>query len=245
MLNETPWDLVDVGPSASRLDGVEQSIRRRALEYFESEEFDPIFREIDRHWSPRPTWRLFAAFFSFATTIGIPFGIYQLVRFLQHTFGRSGRRARLLRAARRSIPIVACPIIVNTQLSRVPGTIAPGLLAATLDPRLRRDNGFLVGVMMRIGAADGDDPKTEQDVAVARLLRDMAYEPHRRRPLPVALTDGQPAYAYDAVLIKDFLLNSLFDTPFVPCLVEPGRKGQILMLPHWVVLDAFGVVEAS
>ena len=73
----------------------------------------------------------------------------------------------------------------------------------------------------------------------------MSYAPHRRRPLPVELTDGRPVFAFDTVLINDFLPNSLFDTPLVPCLVEPGRSGQILMLPHWVVQDALEETEAT
>ncbi len=203
-------------------------IRTKYLAYLNSPQFDRYLTPL----AGRPYWRLALAVAACMTTIGIPIGIVQLYRYLRRG---SALRKAMNQAAARSVPLITYPLMVNSQLLRTPGTIAPGLVVGSFDPEANTSVSFMTDVVHRVYEIELAGAKTPQEAEVERMMANVAYWQSRRRRLPPELTEGREVYAFDLMIVGDFLPSGLVTIPMIPCLAEPGPAGQIQMIPWWVV----------
>lgn len=135
-----------------------------------------------------------------------------------------------------AVPVMAYPLMVNSDLRR-PGTNPlPGLALAVFEPDMTIAQS--VGIVERIEDAERT-PGHPARVAIRKIFKDEQFRHARRRPVPECISNGA------AVFICDIIMHPLCfsqgylhdDLPFVPCLAEPGEKGRIMQLPHWVLTD--------
>lgn len=81
------------------------------------------------------------------------------------------------------------------------------------------------------GLAEGrfrDDERSK----TAAIASDERFVRHRRRALPHDAVDGCWVFACDLIVHRPFLLDGALREPFLTCLVEPGRRGRIELLPQ-------------
>jgi hypothetical protein len=216
----------------------ELQVREAALDYFESPEFDPVFQVIDRYWRPSVLWRYVVAILSFASTIGIPIALYQMVRIVGIQLGYKKRKARFLEKCRRSVPVVVSPLMVNSKLLREPGVTAPGLFMGSFEPGLRTSLRGLDALFEAVIRAETDEVETAEEHEIAALYKQLGYEPHRRRLMPHGVTDGRDVYAFDLLVVADLLEHRSYTIGTIPCLAEPGPQGQIVMMPTRLMPEA-------
>jgi hypothetical protein len=101
----------------------------------------------------------------------------------------------------------------------------------SFEPRWRRSVASIKPLMDAILNAQADHIETREETEIAELHRDLAYNPHRRRLMPHTLTDGRDVFAFDLLVVSDFLPHGTYQIGAIPCLAEPGPAGQIVMIP--------------
>lgn len=206
---------------------IESEILKRYVDYLESAEFTPTLKRLT---SP-PAWRYLAAFVAFMTTIGIPIAIYQVYKIATH---RKRRRKEILDVARRSRPLVTYPLMVNRDLLTRPGSIAPGLVVGSFDPKANETVEFMATLAEKVAWLGLGEAQTPDERQAAELMEDEAFVPSRRRRLPGGLTGGREVYAFDLMILGDYLPSGTVEVPMIPCVAEPGPAGEIHMIPFWV-----------
>ncbi len=207
-------------------------IRRRFIAFVQSPGFQPYLKRL----SGRPYARMFLAFVSFLTTIGIPVAIYQVFRILGH---RKAYRKHLVEVAGRSIPLTAYPLMVNNSIGDEPGAVAPGLVIGSFDPKVGDDLESMSDLALKILSPESEPGVSPADSEFAEaLMEDIAYQPHRRRLLPLSLTGGREVYAFDLMIVSDFLPGGRISGARLPCLAEPGPTGEIHLVPASILASA-------
>lgn len=206
---------------------IESEVRERYLRYLESPDFTPVLKRLERP----PIWRYVAAFLAFMTTVGIPFTLYQVYRILTH---RKRRRRELIAWAEDAVPLMTYGLMHNTALGSRPGTIAPGLVIGSFDPKANATAGFMTDLAGKILELSLDEPTTPEARQVHELMSDMIYVPDRRRLLPKTLTQGREVYSFDLMMVGDYQPGGTIEVPLFPCMADPGPEGEIRMIPWWV-----------
>lgn len=212
----------------------DRRIRDGYARFLESRRFDPVFRKL----RPPPRWRYALGLLLVASVAGAGVGLGLIVSAWLSGRKRNRHRRELAEAARRSVPVVAYPIMVNRALLRQEGVTAPGLVLATFDRRLT--DAAMVGLVERLALLDLDDLGPGSQSFLMDLFEDEQYTPGRRRRLPDDFTRGAEVYAFDLLILSDYLPAGKLDTPLIPCVAEPGPAGTIQAIPWWVVQEARG-----
>lgn len=91
---------------------------------------------------------------------------------------------------------------------------------------------FLDRAASYLNALDGGRFRDEGRTKAAAIAGDERFIRHRRRELPHEAVDGCWVYACDLIVHRPFLADGVIQESFVTCLVEPGRRGRIEMLPQ-------------
>jgi|GEM_PF-5304578 len=95
----------------------------RYLEYLNSHEFNPVLQKL----AGTPYGRVVMALMAAASGIGAPIAVIQGWKILTH---RSRWRKSMIAVASAGRPKMTFPLMVNSALTRFPGTVAPGTVVA-------------------------------------------------------------------------------------------------------------------
>ena len=207
----------------------EQSIRDAYVDYLRSREFDAVFRRLHRP----PRWRYILAVPMIVSLAGVGVGLGLIASAWLTNRKRKRIRQAMIAAAERSVPVMAFPLMANRALMSRKGTVAPALVIATFDAdAITHEMADLATRMLMV------DPETvsrESVMAVESLFEDERYTPGRRRAVPEDVTGGRRVYAFDLMIIGDYLPTETLQFPLIPCVAEPGDAGTIQMIPWWIV----------
>jgi len=211
------------------MDRTARLIRDGYVEYLRSSNFDPFFSKLHRP----PKWRYVLAVPMILSVAGAGIGLGLIAS--AWISGRKRKRIRqdLVEAAERSVAIMAYPVMANVALLRQKGAVAPALVIATFDSDATMEE--MADVVVKLDTVDYQDVSAETRRAVGAMFRDVQYTPGRRRIVPEELTGGRRVYAFDLMMIGDYLPTDTFEIPLVPCVAEPGDAGTIQMLPAGIV----------
>jgi hypothetical protein len=157
-------------------------ILSRYIAFLRSPEFKPALTRLAPPW-----WRYIVALLTFMTTIEFPITIYQIFRIVTH---RRRCRREMSEVAKRSVPVMTYPLMVNHSLREQPGSIAPGLVIVSFDPKANETVEFLATLAERIALIGLGDATTPDEQETERMMADEVYVPFRRRRLPLGMTSG-------------------------------------------------------
>ncbi len=216
----------------SRRDDLVSRIRQAYLAWLRSPDGE-------RHWRrihPPPRWRYVLAALCAISVAGIPIAIGLLLS----AWSDSRRRRRTwddhVQRVQRMVPVATFPIMVNRMLLEKPGVLAPGLVMGSPDPQAA-DANLMMSIVHQIQQVESAGPKDEHEKELLTLLMDERYTPNRRRRLPSRFTGGSDVYAFDLMIVSDFLPQRRLELPLY-CLADPGPEGEIHMIPHAVIQAA-------
>jgi hypothetical protein len=208
-------------------------IRDGYIEFLRSKRFDPYFRKLHRP----PRWRYILAVPMILSVAGIAVGLGLIASARLSGRKRNRIRQELISAAERSVPVMAYPLMANEALMRRKGTVAPALMIGTFETGVGYEE--MAGLARKMLTVDHQKASNESTATVNKMFEDVTYAHGRRRAVPEDLTGGRRVYAFDLMMIGDYLPTDTLEFPLVPCLAEPGESGTIQMLPWWIVAGAF------
>jgi hypothetical protein len=211
------------------MDRTARFIRDGYVEYLRSKNFDPYFRKLHR----APRWRYVFAVPMILSVVGAGIGLGLITSAWISGRKRNRIRQDLIDAAERSVPVMTYPVMANVALLRQKGAIAPALVIATFDADATTEE--MADVVLKMDTVDYQDVSAQTRRTVAAMFSDVQYTPGRRRLVPEELTGGRRVYAFDLMMIGDYLPTDTFEIPLVPCVAEPGESGTIQMLPAGIV----------
>ncbi|WP_165243504.1 hypothetical protein [Paludisphaera soli] len=197
------------------------------LRFLESTAFKPTLRKL----AGRPWYHIVMGVISAATTIGIPIALYHLYRILTH---KKRVRKGLIAVAKAARPITTHPLMVNSALTSVPGTVAPGMVIGSFQPRARQDAEYWLDLAVKLSFLSPEVVETPEEKAAARWLSDEGYVESRRLCLPMSLTDGCEVFAFHVMIPGDYFTGGLFKAGELPCVAVPGPVGAIQAIPWWI-----------
>lgn len=207
-------------------------IRDAHVGYLRSREFDAYFRKLHRP----PRWRYVLAVPMIVSLAGVGVGLGLITSAWLTNRKRRRIRLEMITAAERSVPVMAYPIMANRALMGRKGKVAPALVIATFEPDVKMDE--MAALARRMMMVAHQDVSRETMATVIEMVEDERYTPGRRRVVPEDLSGGRRVYAFDLMLIGDYLPTETLEVPLVPCLAEPGEAGTIQMIPWWIVARA-------
>jgi hypothetical protein len=83
----------------------------------------------------------------------------------------------------------------------------------------------------------GPDSEEEEALREALRLGDDDYQEGRRRQVPAEATGGAEVYAFDLMVLSDWLPTDTLELPMIPCVATPGADGHIMMIPDDVLSE--------
>ena len=202
-------------------------IQEEYLRLLQSAAFRPTLRKL----AGRPWYDIVMAVVTAMTTIGIPISLYHLYRILTH---KKRVRKGLIAVARVARPITTYPLMVNSDLTSVPGTVAPGMVIGSFQPRARQDAEYWLDLAIKLSFLTPEDVQTPEEKAAVKWLADQRYVESRRLRLPMSLTDGCEVYAFHVMLAGDYFPGGVFNAAEIPCVAVPGPVGAIQAVPWWI-----------
>jgi hypothetical protein len=211
----------------------DQLIRDAYIQFLRSREFDAYFRKLHRP----PRWRYILAVPMIVSLAGVGVGLGLIASAWLSNRKRKRIRRELIAAAEHSVPVMAYPLMANRALMRRNGTVAPALTIGTFETDARNEE--MVTLAKRMLMVAHQDVSRESALTVIKMFEDEEYAEGRRRVVPNDLTGGRRVYAFDLMMIGDYLPTDTLELPMVPCLAEPGETGTIQMIPWWIVARAW------
>ncbi len=196
----------------------------RYVDYLGSRRFDPVLVKV----AGRPWGHIVMALLTVSTVVLVPVAACHGVKMLTH---RKRRRKAMI-----AKPIQTYPLMVNRALTSVPGSVAPGMVIGSFQPRLAQNDEYWGDLMMKLALLDADDLETPEEKGAARWLADETYVESRRLRLPPSLTGGHEVYAFHLKIVGDHFRGGLVDGPSIPCVAAPGPVGAIQHVPWWIAL---------
>jgi hypothetical protein len=190
-------------------------ILNRYISYLRSPEFMPALKRL----APPPWWTYIVALLTFMT-IGLPITLYQIFRIVTH---RRRCRREMIEVAERSVPVMTYPLMVNHSLREQPGSIAPGSVIGSFDPKANETVEFLATLAERIALIGPGDATTPDEQVAERMMADEVYVPFRRRRLPLGMTGGREVYAFDLMILGDYFPSGTVEVPMIPCVSRANR----------------------
>lgn len=164
----------------------------------------------------------------------IPIGLHLLISGLRKRHGWAAQlQAAFIDGA---VGVMAYPLMVNSML-RSPGSEpVPGLFIVSFDSGTGGNVAYMADVACRVMMPPADLPGPDRQF-LHDLMDDEEYVRARRRRLPASVTGGRAVYAVDLAVHPLYLPGRHLsdDAPMVPCLAEPGEKGEIRCIPYWCV----------
>ena len=137
----------------------------------------------------------------------------------------------------RAEAVMAFPLMVNSMLRSPGDAAAPGLFLVTFerDVSMNLIAEFGQAVLEPTGRGLS---KADEDFLI-RLMLDEEYQRSRRRLLPMSITKGIRCYACDLAIHPWYLPGRHISDqiPMIPCLAEPGDRGEIRAVPYWLAFD--------
>ncbi len=99
----------------------------------------------------------------------------------------------------------------------------------SFDPQLQQDLQRLKALALRVGELKGAPCHDRQEQAISQSLASERATKYRRLPLPLAWTNGVPAYLADVYIYRRFLPNGshLDGGGLLACVAEDGAAGRI------------------
>lgn len=210
----------------------DQLIREAYVQFLRSREFDASFRKLHRP----PRWRYILAVPMIASLAGVGLGLGLIASAWLTNRKRKRIRREMIAAAERSVPVMAYPLMANRALMGRKGTVAPALTIGTFETDASHEE--MVSLARKMLMVAHQDVSRESALAVIKMFDDEQYTPGRRRVVPEDLTGGRRVYAFDLMLIGDYLPTETLEIPMVPCVAEPGETGTIQMIPWWIAARA-------
>jgi hypothetical protein len=207
-----------------------QQVHERYLEYLKSRAFTPILSRI----AGRPWGHIIKAALAAVVIVTVPISLYHAYKMLTHA---KRRRKEMIEVAKLAKPITTYPLMVNSVLNSVPGSIAPGMVIGSFQPRARQDEEYWQELTMKLAFFDPDDAQTPEEKQAARWLNDENYVESKRLLLPKTLTDGCEVYAFHVRIVGDFLPGRVAGAE-IPCVAVPGPIGAIQPIPWWIAQGA-------
>lgn len=217
------------------MDERDRRIKAGYVQFLRSKAFDPYFRRLHRP----PRWRYLIAVPMFLSLAGVGIGLGLIASAWWSGRKRNRIREDLIEAAERSVPLMTFPIMANAALLRQKGAVVPALVIATFEPDATAEE--MTDLAVKLDTVDYQRVTEETRHAVEAMFRDVHYTPGRRRIIPDELTGGRRVYAFDLMMLGDYLPTDTFQIPLVPCIAEPGDHGTIQMLPASIVAWALEV----
>jgi len=207
-----------------------QQIHERYLEYLNSPAFTPILRRIaGRAWG-----HTIMAAVTAMGVVTVPISLHHAYKMLTHA---RRRRKEMIEVAKLARPIITYPLMVNSVLNSTPGSIAPGMVIGSFQPRARQDAEYWLELATKLSFFDPEDARTPEEERAARWLNDQTYVESRRLLLPMSLTDGCEVYAFHLRIVGDFLPGRVAAAE-IPCVAVPGPVGAIQPIPWWIAQGA-------
>jgi hypothetical protein len=183
-----------------------------------------------------PRWRYILAVPMIVSLAGVGVGLGLILSARLSVRKRDRIRRELIAAAERSIPVMTYPLMANRALMRRKGALAPALVIGTFDADATA--GEMADLARKMMTVDHQDVSDESRIAVNKMFEVEKYTPGRRRLVPEDLTGGRRVFAFDLMMIGDYLPTGALKMPLIPCLAEPGEAGTIQMVPWWIVARA-------
>lgn len=143
---------------------------------------------------------------------------------------RAFTRLKTLRR-RKAVEVTAAIIRADPSLYEPGERDGTGLALFSFDERAGHPE-FLERVAQYLNALTEGRFRDDERSQAAAIAGDERFVRHRRRALPHETVDGCWVFACDLIVHRPFLLDGALRDPFLPCLVEPGRRGRIEMLPQ-------------
>lgn len=119
--------------------------------------------------------------------------------------------------------------MANSALMTRKGTIAPALVIGTFEKDVT--TGEMASLAKRMMLIELEDVSRESTLAVSNMFENVQCTPGRRRVLPEDLTGGRRVYAFDLMMIGDYLPTDTLEAPLIPSVAEPGESETIQMIP--------------
>lgn len=142
---------------------------------------------------------------------------------------RAFSRLKMLRR-RKAVELTAAIVRADPSLYEPGERDGTALAIVSFDARAGHPD-FLERVTQYLNALAESRYRDEVRSQAAAIAGDERFVRHRRRALPQDAVDGCWVFACDLIVHRPFLPNGSIIEPFLPCLVEPGRRGRIEMLP--------------
>ncbi len=124
--------------------------------------------------------------------------------------------------------------MVNTLLTRKPGTIAPGLVIGSFKPRVAQDEEYWIDLLAKLTFLDPNSMETAEERGALAWMQDERYVESRRLRLPRSLTGGHEVYAFHVKLLGDYFRGGIVDGEDFHCMAVPGEVGAIQHIPWWI-----------
>ena len=206
---------------------------------------EPDEAEVHRRWRAFCAERggisvvgLLLSLVGFLSLIGIPFALFGLYRSLQRR-PRFAAQMDLARLGKTPRLVWAMPLMVNRLLRDPQNTTpVPGLFMVAFTPISMPEWGDI-----GIAVLAPPDDLPEQDRAFCEaLMDDEAYQPRRRRKLPMSVTGGREVWAVDLSVPPFYLVGNHVSDEFglVPCLATPPGGDPDLevvrVMPYWLLM---------
>lgn len=135
---------------------------------------------------------------------------------------------RVLREGR---AVVAWIVQANNALFE-PGTKDyPAQVVYSFDANAANTPGYLKSIAEAVARLKRDEPVSEIETAVAKLVRNEGYYADRREQLPLGFTNGVVVYSAAVMFERRFLPGGRLTLPYVYCQAHPDEN-VTCMLPY-------------
>jgi|GEM_PF-2345217 len=208
----------------------DQLLRNCYVEYLRSKMFD---RHFDR-LHPPPRWRYVLAIPLILSVGAAAIGVGLLASAWRDGRTRKRVRQQLIEEAGRSVPITTFPLIANSALMRQKGAIAPARVIGTFETDATDEE--VEELFFKICSTDSKDVSQEAGAVLRTMREGQIHEPGRRIVVPEELTGGRRLYAFDVMVLNDYLLTETLEIPIIHCVAEPGETGSIQMIPQRLIV---------
>lgn len=222
-------------PSAD-VQALEPEVRRLMIRQMAGKDFSPAEFEA----AARPgRWRLFSGIACLVVLPLIPIGIGLIIAHMVAMRAYRRGRGALVGALSRGRLRMAWVVMINEGILTGALADAPALALVCCDEGPEPEDRLMHEVLDTLEVAGIAGPDGDER-ALAALLADEQYVPFRRRAIPARLTEERRLCACDLAVSRSHLAASITELPWIPCLVEPGLKGGIMVVPHEVMRQAMG-----
>jgi hypothetical protein len=95
----------------------------------------------------------------------------------------------------------------------------PAQILVSASARSDPPDPFMADLAKRVAALKGEEPETELEAEVAKLVNDESYREFERFLLPLEFTSGREVYSMHIWVKRSLLPGGALRNPFVRCLV--------------------------